>query len=196
MFFVIQLAALAVFQTDNLIIAHFLGAKAVTPYSVTLRLFSYTTIFQMLAGPSFWPAYAEAFARGDKAWVRRSFRTNFAISIGSTLVLGVPLVLFGQRMIANWAGSEAVPTLGLLLWMGVWSVISAAMSFQAIVLASCGRLKTQMTYSIAAAAVNLALSVVLIQRIGLTGVILGTIIAFLTCILIPQWVETERAIGG
>src|SRR5262249_3831955 len=35
MFFAIQIAALCLFQTDNLIIAHFLGAKAVTPYSVT-----------------------------------------------------------------------------------------------------------------------------------------------------------------
>ncbi len=55
MFFVIQVAALILFQTDNLIIAHYLGAAAVTPYSVTWRLFTYTMLFQMLAIPSFWP---------------------------------------------------------------------------------------------------------------------------------------------
>jgi O-antigen/teichoic acid export membrane protein len=196
MFFVIQLAALALFQTDNLIIAHFLGAKAVTPYSVTWRLFSYATIFQMLAGPSFWPAYAEAFAHGDKAWVRRSFRLNFAFSFATTLVLALPLVLFGKWFILKWAGSEAVPTLGLLLWMGVWSVISAAMSSQAIVLASCGRLKGQMLYSIAAAGLNLTLSIVLVRRIGMIGVILGTIVSYLVCIIGPQWFEVESAIRG
>ena len=195
MFFVIQMAALILFQTDNLIIAHFLGARAVTPYSVTWRLFTYTTIFQMLAGPSYWPAYAEAFARGDKAWVSRNFRTSFVLSIGTTIALGLPLVLFGQWIIAKWAGSEAVPAVSLLFWMGVWSLISAAMNSQSIVLASCGRLKRQVAYSLAAAAVNLALSLILVQRIGPTGVILGTITAFITCVIIPQGIEVNRAIG-
>ena len=46
MFFLIQILALVVFQTDNLIIAHFLGASAVTPYNVTYRLFRYTSLLQ------------------------------------------------------------------------------------------------------------------------------------------------------
>jgi O-antigen/teichoic acid export membrane protein len=194
MFFVVQLAGLVLFQTDNLIIAHFLGAKAVTPYSVTWRLFTYTTLFQILAGPSYWPAYAEAFSRSDRAWVRRTFRMNLTATVGSTLVLGLPLVLFGQVFIEKWAGKEAVPTFSLLLWMGVWSVISAAMNSQACILASSGRLRGQMFYSVAAAAVNLALSIMLVQKIGLTGVIIGTVVAYLTCVIVPQWREVEHAI--
>jgi O-antigen/teichoic acid export membrane protein len=194
MFFAIQISALILFQTDNLIIAHFMGARAVTPYSVTWRLFFYTTIFQTLAGPSYWPAYAEAFARGDKAWVSRHFRANFALSIGTTILLGIPLVLFGQSIIAKWAGHEAVPTVSLLFWMAIWSIINGAMASQSNVLASCGRLKGQMAYSLAAAGVNLVLSIVLVQRIGLTGAILGTIIAYVTCVIVPQWIEVQRAI--
>src|SRR5262249_39907824 len=48
MFFAIQLAGLLVYQTDNLIIAHFLGPEQVTPYSVAWRLFSYTNLLQAL----------------------------------------------------------------------------------------------------------------------------------------------------
>src|SRR4029077_5460728 len=96
MFFVIQIAALVLFQTDNLIIAHYLGAAAVTPYSVTWRLFTCTMIFQLLAGPSYWPAYTEAFSRGDQAWVRRSFRMNFKVTVISTALLGLPLIVFGK----------------------------------------------------------------------------------------------------
>ena len=158
MFFVIQMAALVLFQTDNLIIAHYLGAAAVTPYSVTWRLFTYTMLFQILASPSFWPAYAEALSRGDRAWVRRSFRLNFRITIASTAALALPLVLFGRWLIDKWAGKAAVPSSALLpLWMGIWSVIYAAMSTQSCLLASSGRLKSQMIYSILAAAVNLLL---------------------------------------
>ncbi|MGO9433864.1 MAG: lipopolysaccharide biosynthesis protein [Terracidiphilus sp.] len=194
MFFVIQIAALVLFQTDNLIIAHYLGAAAVTPYSVTWRLFTYTIIFQILAGPSYWPAYAEAFARGDKAWVRRSFPTNFKITVASTLALALPLVFFGQWIIRKWAGSVAVPSSSLLLGMGVWSVIYGAMNSQSCLLASAGRIKVQAIYSSVAAAVNLILSIILVKRLGLTGVIMGTIGAFLICVIVPQTIEIKLSV--
>jgi len=194
MFFVIQISALVLFQTDNLIIAHYLGAAAVTPYSVTWRLFTYTALFQMLASPSYWPAYAEAFSRGDRRWVRRRFRTNLKITMASTCALAVPFVIFGRPIIEKWAGSIAVPSSGLLLWMGIWSLIYNAMSCQSCLLASAGRVKIQMIYSIVASVVNLVLSIVLVQRLGLVGVIMGTVGAFLICIVVPQSLEVERSL--
>jgi O-antigen/teichoic acid export membrane protein len=194
MFFVVQIAALLLFQTDNLIIAHYLGAAAVTPYSVTWRLFTYTMIFQTLASGSYWPAYTEAFTRGDRAWVRRGFRTNFQVTVASTAVLALPLVLWGQPVIRAWAGAAAVPPSSLLLWMGAWSVIYAATCSQSAILAASSRLRGQMIYSMAAAIVNIGLTIVLVNRIGLTGAILGTIIAYLTCLLVPQWIEVGRAL--
>jgi len=194
MFFVIQMAALVLFQTDNLIIAHYLGAAAVTPYSVTWRLFAYTTIFQTLAIPSFWPAYAEAFSRGDRGWVRRSFRLNFGITVVSTVGLATPLVFFGRWIIQKWAGSVAVPPSALLLLMAIWSVIYAATCSQSCILASSSRLRGQMIYSAAAAVVNLVVTILLVQKIGISGAILGTISAYATCILIPQWIEVQHAL--
>jgi len=194
MFFLIQIAALILFQTDNLIIAHYLGAAAVTPYSVTWRLFNYTMIFQLLASPSYWPAYAEAFARGDRAWVRRSFQTNFRFTLASAFLLALPLFFFGRSIIRLWAGNAAVPSSDLLLCMGIWSLIYGATISQSCLLASAGRMKGQTIYSMAAAITNLALSIVLVQRIGLTGVIVGTIGAYVTCVIIPQSLEVERTI--
>src|SRR5215469_5081928 len=193
MFFVIQIAALLLFQTDNLIIAHYLGAAAVTPYSVTWRLFTYTALFQILAGPSYWPAYAEAFSKRDLAWVRSRYQANFRISIGSTLMLALPLVLIGRWIIEKWAGSTAVPPSSPLAWMGVWSVIHSAMNSQSCLLASSGRVRMQMIYSALASGVNLILSIVLVQRLGLVGVIMGTLGAFLTCVVVPQSLEVERS---
>ena len=141
MFFLVQVAALILFQTDNLIIAHYLGAAAVTPYSVTWRLFNYTMIFQVLASPSYWPAYTEAFARGDRAWVRRSFRMNFGLTIGSAFLLTLPLMFFGRWIIRVWAGSAAVPSSDLLLCMGIWSLIYGATISQSCVLASAGQIE-------------------------------------------------------
>jgi len=194
MFFVIQIAALVLFQTDNIIIAHYLGAAAVTPYSVTWRLFAYTTIFQTLAIPSFWPAYAEAFSRGDRGWVRHSFRFNLGISVVSTLALATPLVFFGHWVIQKWAGSAAVPPAVLLVLMAIWNIIYVVGCSQSCILASSSRLRGQMIYSLAAAAVNLIVTILLVPRIGISGAILGTISAYATCALVPQWIEVQHAL--
>lgn len=195
MFFLLQLGSLALFQTDNLIVAHFLGASAVTPYSVTWRLFTYTTMFQILALPSFWPAYAEAFSRGDRGWIQRSFHLNFGIGLASTVMLAIPLVIFGPWIIGHWAGAAAIPPFALLFWMAVWSVIYAVSASQACLLMGASRLRGQAIYTLLAAGVNLTLSILLVRRIGLVGVILGTIIAYAVCMIGPQALEVIRALS-
>ena len=77
-FFLIQIAGAVVFSSDNLVVSHYLGAAQVTPYSVTWRLVGLTAMLQSLVFPALWPAYAEAYARGDYAWMRWRFASRCA----------------------------------------------------------------------------------------------------------------------
>ena len=74
-------------ETDNLVIAHYLGAAQVTPYAVTFAVFATATLLQTLAYPSLWPAYTEAFAQKDFAWMRRTFRWHMKLSFISALIV-------------------------------------------------------------------------------------------------------------
>jgi O-antigen/teichoic acid export membrane protein len=51
-----------------------------------------------------------------------------------------------------------------------------------------------MIYSMLAAGVNLVLSIIWVQKFGLTGVIMGTVAAFLICVVVPQSLQVERAL--
>ncbi len=64
-FFLIQVAGVVVFSSDNLVVSHYLGAAEVTPYSVTWRLVGVAALLPSLIFPALWPAYAEAYARRD-----------------------------------------------------------------------------------------------------------------------------------
>ena len=86
-FFLIQIAGAVVFSSDNLVVSHYLGAAQVTPYNVTWRLVMLTAVLQSLIFPALWPAYAEAYARRDYAWMRRAFR----FTLRGTLALNVTL---------------------------------------------------------------------------------------------------------
>ena len=80
----------------------------------------------------------------------------------------------------------AVPTEQLLLLMCIWVLISTFMNNTATVLVAKGETRLQAWCSLAAAVLNLALSIYWVQRIGAAGVILGTIVSYFVILVGPQ----------
>ena len=185
-FFIIQMAGLVAFNSDNLVITHYLSPAAVTPYSVTWRLVGYAAALQTLITPALWPAYAEAYARGDVAWVRKTYWRVMFATLVVTAVFCVLFIFFGRVIIKHWAGSIAVPPQGLIWMMCIWILISTFMNNEACLLAAANEMKLQAWASVAAAAVNLALTIYLVQTIGLIGVIIGTILSYVFVLVGPQ----------
>jgi O-antigen/teichoic acid export membrane protein len=195
-FFAVQISGVILFSTDNFIIAQVLGAKAVTPYSVTWKLFSYATMLPVLAIPSLWPAYADAFARRDYDWIRRTYRYNMRIAVGSTFLFVSVLVIIARRFIAFWAGNTAVPSMGLVVAMAIWTALVAPLWCESCLLGAAGRVKGQAIYSAIGAVVNVIASIWGARVFGLTGVIMGTICAYILCIVIPQTLEVRKLLSG
>ena len=185
-FFLIQTAAAVVFSSDNLVVSHYLGAAEVTPYSVAWRLVSVAALLPSLIFPALWPAYAEAYARGDCGWIRRTFSLTMKGTVAFNLAGVIVLVLFGRTVIRAWAGPAAVPTSYLLVAMGVWMLIGGFMSVESCLLAALSRTREQAVLSIIAAILNIALSIALVQHIGALGVIGGTILSYLFVLVVPQ----------
>ena len=189
-FLVLQISALIAFNSDNLVVIHYLGPAQVAAYSVTWRLVGNAAVLQTLLIPALWPAFSEAFARGDMQWVGRVFRGTLRITMGSALVFAVVAALGGRWIIRLWATRAAVPSESLLLLMCAWVLISTFMNNTATILLAKGDTTQQAWCSLIAAAVNLALSIYLVQRIGAPGVILGTIISYLLILVVPQTWKT------
>jgi O-antigen/teichoic acid export membrane protein len=195
-FFLIQVAAVVVFSSDNIIVSHYLGAAQVTPYSVTWRLVGFAAVLQSLLFTALWPAYTEAHARGDVGWIRRTYRktmqTTLALNFGCALVL----VCVGRPLIRHWAGAAAVPSRPLLLAMACWSVVGGLTMVQSCLLAALNRTRAQALLSVIACCVNLTISILLVTRIGSLGVILGTLVSYLTVLVIPQTLIVSRALNA
>ena len=95
-------------------------------------------------------------------------------------------VAAGKPLIRWWAGEAATPSTALLAAMALWAIISGCMTVESCLLAAVDRTREQGVLSIVAAIVNLALSIVLVQRIGAVGVITGTILSYLLVLVVPQ----------
>ena len=185
-FFLIQVAAVVVYSSDNLVVSHYLGAAEVTPYSVTWRLVGFVALLQSLLFPAFWPAYAEAYARRDYAWIRRTFAITMAGTLLLNLACMATLMGFGRSVIGIWAGPAAVPGYSLMLAMCIWAIIGGFMTVESCLLAALNRTRVQAVLSIVAAGVNIALSLIWVRQYGALGVIGGTIVSYLVVLVVPQ----------
>jgi O-antigen/teichoic acid export membrane protein len=190
-FLVIGLGWMINSQTDNIVIAHFLGAGQVTPYSVAFRLFAIATMLQTLAYPSLWPAYTNAFAQKDFGWIRRTFRSSFVFSFLATLVIVTVLLVFGRQIIRLWAGAAAVPPFSVLVWMAIWNLMLSNLYVASCLLNATGHLRGMTIYGSVTAVLNLILSILLVRTYGIAGVIAGTVIAFALANYIPTFIETR-----
>ncbi len=196
LFFVLQLTGLVVFNCDNLVIAHYLGAAAVTPYSVAWRLSQYSYLLQGILIPSLWPAFTEAYQKGHMEWIAQTYysvRRTTWIAVG---VAAVCVGLFGRSIIRIWAGPVAVPGTMLLWTMALFSVLLGTTTNQALLLTATGRLRLEAGVAVLAAMSNLLLSIALVQRMGAEGVILSTVCSFLIFMVVPQAWEVKRVLSG
>jgi O-antigen/teichoic acid export membrane protein len=190
-FFAIRIAGVIVFSTDNVIVSHYLGAAQVTPYSIAMRLVTYAQLVPTFVFPSLWAAYAAANARGDFAWIRRAYRKTRNSSIALMAAPLIFLAIFGRWIIGRWAGAAAIPSESLLLAMCAWTLIAGATGVQSCLLGAIQRNRLQAVASVAAAVLNLVLSIFLVQRVGSIGAVEGTLLSYLL-IVGPQSWEIKR----
>jgi O-antigen/teichoic acid export membrane protein len=193
-FFVIGIGWMVNWQTDNMVIAHFLGAAQVTPYAVTFSLFAIATGLQTLAYPNLWPAYTEAHAQGDYEWIQKTLRSNFKFSFFTTTAIVVFLTIFGGEIIRLWAGAAAVPPFSVIVWMALWRLMLSTLLVGSCLLNATGHLKGMTIYGTATAVLNLALSILLAKIYGITGVIAATVIAFAVANYLPTFLEVRSVL--
>ena len=194
MYFLLQLSLTIGMQTDNVVIAQILGPKAVADYAVPARLFNVLVAVAGMFYMTMIPAYTEALAKSDGPWIRKTFFRVAGAGIAANLVLATIAVLVGNRLIALWVGPQIQPSKGLLVALGLICVVTSYVNSASTLLNGLGRFRSQVIFGLLMAVVNLALSIVLVRRFGVTGAALGTVIAMALVQVVPMIVLTRRSL--
>lgn len=195
LFFILQLAVIVGFQSDNIIIARILGVEAVAGYDVALKLSTLPAMFIGLVVVAQWPAYGEALTRGDSDWIRRTFIRTIRLSLLFAVPFALVLLTWGDTLISVWAGPEVVPSTALITGMSIWSVLLVLGSVVAALLNGLHVVKFQAINALLMATANILLSIYLVGRIGVLGAIVGTISAYTIFTLLPCWYYIRRHIS-
>lgn len=194
--FLSMLANQVIFYSDAFIIGYFLGAAAVTYYTIPWSLMEYVKNFCLAISNTFIAVFAEHDAVGDKEKLYASYTsaTRFMLAFSNLLCIG--MMVFGAAFISIWMGPKygeiALPI------VVIFATIQLVMSPQDISLSLLQGLSRHKYYAylnMAVSVANFALSIWLVQDYGIVGVALGAAIPqFLFYVLfVPRY--TTRVIG-
>lgn len=193
-FFVIQLGALVLFQTDNIVITQLFGPAQVTTFNVAYKLFSVLIFgFNIVMAP-FWSAFTDAYAKHDMQWIK-SMMTKIKYFWLVTSGGGILLFFIAPYIYPLWLhNSVSVPT-SLSFAMAFYIIVYTWQTAHVYLLNGINKIRLQLILVLVSAALNIPLAIFLGHKIGLAGITWANSVLFLIMGMIFSY-QTKRILNS
>lgn len=192
-FFWIQLISVLAFQTDTILVAKMLSATDAAAVAAHGRLiFMASGLFSLIAAP-LWPAYGDAFGRGDHAWIRRTLAMTVIYSLIISGIFGAMLVIFGPQIFSLWLKDSLSFDRTIMVPYSAWLVLVAVGTMLAMWMNGCGKVKFQAYAGFFFVILATAAKILVVPRLGAGGMLWAANISYLICVLVPVSVLIYRS---
>lgn len=183
LFFILQIGTMIGWGADALIISSTLGPAQVAIYSITQRLFQFVTQPLAMVNMPLWGAYADAHAKGDVAFIRRTLRASMLLTLVAS-TLGAMLLFGASEWVLNhWThGKIEVPIL-LIGLMASWTVLECCGGAFAMFLNGVKVVRPQVIVVIVFCVLVLPLKFFGLDQIGLIAIPLATALVYASVLL-------------
>lgn len=105
-FFIINVQAVIVYQSTNVLISHVSSPEEVTSYNIAYQYLSLAILLFSNITMSLWPAYTDAYAKGDIEWMQHTRRKMYKILALCIAVCAI-FVMFSAPFYHIWIGNRA-----------------------------------------------------------------------------------------
>lgn len=183
-----------IFYSDSVVIGVYLNAAAITPYAIAGSLINYGRNVVSLVTDTFYPTAARMDAEGDMAGLRRLLIQGTRVSLLVALPLCLGFIFLGKQFIVLWMGKNYASSAAFLIVLTIPQFGSMSQYISSLVLAGMARHRALAFFIMAEGIANLALSIYLVQRMGVVGVAWGTVIPDLICTTLVVPVYALRCI--
>ncbi len=173
-------------QSDQFLIARFLGADAVAGYSIVQRLFSQPQVLVTLILVAQWPAYGDALGRGDDAWIGRHFKQSLMVLTGFAAIVCALFGVFCQDILNFWVGGSIVAAPRLVAAMVAYGILATTANAFSFFFLALALHRPLLFTQIGMTMIKLPLSILLLPLIGTAGAVIGTAIGCLIALVIPS----------
>lgn len=175
-FFVIQIAAMILFTTSNILLTQFFGPEEVTSYNIAFKYFTaLSMVFGIIITP-FWSAITEASASGDIKWIKSTIKKLNIISVYFVIIC-IIMFFVSDHFYNLWIGSEAEVDKSISLGMAGFVIISLIASPANTYINGVGKIRLQLFSAIFSIVMTIPLAFLFckIWEFGPVGVIMATI---------------------
>ena len=176
-FFIIQIAALVLFNTDNIIIIQLFGSKYVTTYNVSFKLFSIIVMaFNIIATP-LWSSFTEAYTKNDLDWIKTTIKTLEKIWL-FLILLTIIILFLSPYLFKLWLGDKVQVPFVLSVAMSSYVIVSIWQTMHVFFLNGIGKVKLQLYLVIFSSLINIPLAIFLGRKFGLVGITITSTMLF------------------
>jgi len=182
-FFIIQLGLIFFYNADNLIITNVISPQAVTSYNIAFKYFAVITMAGSIVMAPIWPAFTEAYAKGDHDWIRLTVKRLLKFCLIVFFAGAVMLALSGI-VYKLWVGKEIVVPFSLSAALFAFTVINTYRTIFCYYLNGIGKITLELYLVVIAGLLNIPLGIFMGRIWGTTGVVLATTILCVACAIV------------
>lgn len=176
--FLVQIAALVLNSTDNIIITKLFGTAAVTPYNFCYRYFNMIqTLYVALITPLL-SAYTAAYTLKDITWINRALKKNILLFV--VFMFGTIFAAFiFEPFSLIWLHEDLNFGIDMIICTALYFILLMFNHIFSTFLSGISCIKETTIATVIGTAINIPLSIFLAKEVGIgtSGVILGSAIS-------------------
>lgn len=193
-FFIINAQAVVVYQSTNLLISHVSSPDSVTSYNIAYKYMSIAMLLYTTITTPLWPAYTDAYAKGDIEWMN-SMRHKMMKILGLCSLICVMCAIVAQPVYNIWIGDRAVVPMAMT-WMVTFYVISYCfMTLNGTFIVGIGKVLLESLVVIVGACIYIPLALFAAKWLHEYGILL-TLVALNLAYGIVFDIQTRKIISG
>jgi O-antigen/teichoic acid export membrane protein len=176
-FFIIQIGALVLLQTDNIIIIQIFSSKEVTTYNIAYKLFSVIVlIFSIIMSP-LWSAFTDAYTKNDLEWISHLFNKMQRVCL-LLLLFTICLLALSPFLFKLWVGDKVQIPFSLSITMAIYAITHAWLFIPCFLLNGIGKIKLQLYLYVLCIFLDIPFAIILGKTYGLPGIAISNVIVF------------------
>lgn len=169
-FFFIQLTAILLFQTNNLILAHVAGPDKVTDYNLAYKYIGIISMLFTIIVTPIWSATTDAYHRKDYQWITKTIiKLRKAFLLMSSV--GICMVICSRFVYNIWVGKNIQVDYFVQVLLLGYFIASMWCGIYCNILNGTGKVKLQFIITLIEAIIHIPLAIFLGKIYGIYGVL-------------------------
>lgn len=174
-FFIINIQVLVLFQSTNVLISYVSSPLEVTNYNVAYRLLNCGMMLYTMITAPLWPAYADAYTKGDYDWMKAMRRKMERVLLLSMVACAI-ITLLSPIIYKLWIGDQVSVPFTMTLLVAIYVSVYCWMNLNGTLVVGMGKIQVETIIVLVGMLLHIPVSLFLGKYIGAYGVIASLII--------------------